>query len=380
MAEVVSSILGDTGVAPAGAGAAPAGEGAAVGAAPTGRDTDADSAVTGEAAQEGGAAASAAAASAAGGSAGGGDDGRGARPGPRGARMPDSCRLFVGNLMCERTSVGEIQAMFQKYGPIVDVSLHRSYGFVQFLNPESVPAAIAGESKTMIGDRRIDPQATATRASRRAGDEDASRGRRDDPRRPPLDRERRERERSPPRGDRRERERSPPRGDRRERESVGSATYPRDVPRTKPLPPPPRDGFVIKVILLGGGQRRFADIVAQEMRRAYVPFCVEMLDGRTLGAALSAAEDNLTRYAVVVGKDGEKTAKISLKMLVDKDKARRGVCPTFGESLCRRARVREGWCKACLAGLQVEALVAVCVCLPGPCCLACRVSLALAPR
>ncbi len=332
MAEVVSSILGDTGSASA---AAAAGAGADL--------ADGESVATEVGVESGGAVAAPAVAAPAvvvGGGAAGGDDGRGARAlQPRGARPPDSCRLFVGNLMCERTSVGEIQSIFQKYGPIVDVSLHRSYGFVQFLNPESVAAAIAGEQKTMIGDRRIDPQATATR-TRKTGDDDVSRGRRDELRRPNLERDPR-RERSPPRGDRRERERSPPRGRERDtlsrdssRDSGALVAYPRDIPRTRPLPPPPRDGFVIKVILLGGGQRRFADIVALEMRRAYVPFCVEMLDGRTLGAALSAAEDNLTRYAVVVGKDGEKTAKISLKMLVEKDKARRGVCPTFGESPC----------------------------------------------
>lgn len=51
-------------------------------------------------------------------------------------KMLDS-RVFIGNLPSEKVSRQEIETMFAAYGTVLGVSLHKSYGFVQFDNEES---------------------------------------------------------------------------------------------------------------------------------------------------------------------------------------------------------------------------------------------------
>jgi hypothetical protein len=45
--------------------------------------------------------------------------------------------------------------MFEAYGPVDEVILHESYGFIQFHTPEAAANAIARESGRTIGGRRI---------------------------------------------------------------------------------------------------------------------------------------------------------------------------------------------------------------------------------
>jgi RNA recognition motif-containing protein len=71
-------------------------------------------------------------------------------------QRPPNCRIFLGNLASERTSKEELQRIFSKYGEIVeDIVMRRSFGFIQYDNPDSASAAIAGENGRMIGGMRV---------------------------------------------------------------------------------------------------------------------------------------------------------------------------------------------------------------------------------
>jgi RNA recognition motif-containing protein len=67
-----------------------------------------------------------------------------------------NCRIFIGNLASEKTSKEEIARIFGKYGQIVEEPvLRKSFGFVQYNNPQSAIAAINGENGRLIGGLRI---------------------------------------------------------------------------------------------------------------------------------------------------------------------------------------------------------------------------------
>jgi RNA recognition motif-containing protein len=71
-------------------------------------------------------------------------------------RPPPNSRVFIGNIASERVTKEELHSTFSKYGPIVgEVLIHRNYGFVQYDNPDSARAAIAGESGRLLGGLRI---------------------------------------------------------------------------------------------------------------------------------------------------------------------------------------------------------------------------------
>lgn len=75
----------------------------------------------------------------------------------RGTRFRDpndyalSCRIFVGNLASERTSREELTDVFSKYGKIVDIVIRKSFGFIQFDNPQSAQDAIKFENGRLLG-------------------------------------------------------------------------------------------------------------------------------------------------------------------------------------------------------------------------------------
>jgi len=274
------------------------------------------------------------------------DRGQGNRP-----VVSNTSRLFLGNLVTEATNREELSHIFSKYGKVLDVRLHRSFGFIQFDTPSAVTSAVQGERGLLIGGKRVDPSPATGSGN---GNRDRDRGR-DGYRRDDRRDDRRDRGRDDRRMDDRGRgygygrDRSPGRDrewDRRDRDydrerrydaPPPSGSYNRDPPRFDDRrarvpgqpPPAPKDGLVIKVLLLGGGQRRFAEFVATQVERTFVPYRLEMLDGRNLGQALRDAEENMSRYAVVVGREGESKEMVSLKMLIDKDDGRGGKCPTF---------------------------------------------------
>ena len=55
-------------------------------------------------------------------------------------------RIFIGNLAADKVSRQEVEQVFAPYGKILGVSLHKSYGFVQFDNEESAEKAVSGEN------------------------------------------------------------------------------------------------------------------------------------------------------------------------------------------------------------------------------------------
>ena len=74
---------------------------------------------------------------------------------PLSERLP-KCRIFLGNLASEKTSKGELRNIFAKYGNIIeDPVLRRSFGFIQYDNPESALKAIEGEQGRIIGGMKL---------------------------------------------------------------------------------------------------------------------------------------------------------------------------------------------------------------------------------
>lgn len=69
---------------------------------------------------------------------------------------PPNSRIFLGNLASEKTSVGELLQIFSRYGHIVEEPvIRKSFGFVQYDNPDSARAAIEGEAGRIIGGIKI---------------------------------------------------------------------------------------------------------------------------------------------------------------------------------------------------------------------------------
>lgn len=54
-------------------------------------------------------------------------------------------RLFVGNLNTVQMSKAELESIFSKYGPVVGISVHKGYAFVQYENEANARAAVKGE-------------------------------------------------------------------------------------------------------------------------------------------------------------------------------------------------------------------------------------------
>ncbi|EDQ90433.1 uncharacterized protein MONBRDRAFT_7035 [Monosiga brevicollis MX1] len=69
----------------------------------------------------------------------------------RSGSPPPHSRLFLGNLPCEKVSKRELMDMFGRYGRVLEISLHRSFGFVQFDSAQSAAAARDGEQGKVVG-------------------------------------------------------------------------------------------------------------------------------------------------------------------------------------------------------------------------------------
>eukprot|EP00512_Aurantiochytrium_limacinum_P002604 CAMPEP_0171494948 /NCGR_PEP_ID=MMETSP0958-20121227/5849_1 /TAXON_ID=87120 /ORGANISM="Aurantiochytrium limacinum, Strain ATCCMYA-1381" /LENGTH=697 /DNA_ID=CAMNT_0012028835 /DNA_START=1406 /DNA_END=3496 /DNA_ORIENTATION=+ len=253
----------------------------------------------------------------------------------RNSEERNACRLFIGNLNTDMVSRDEIANIFNKYGRILEISFHRKYGFVQFDKPEAVQASMV-EKGVMIGGKPIDPQPVAS------GPHDSmDRSRRDgnrDQRDRDHDRDRRSRDRDirGPRG--RERERSP--GRSRDREfyggrgssppGTGNNGAGAAAQRAGGVPTP-GDGDVVKLLLLGRGQREFAEETARVLERTGVPYKLEMPDGRNLGTAIRDWENNKSRYGVIVGNTSVRTQRVTMKFLREHDRS--GKCYTVDAPL-----------------------------------------------
>jgi hypothetical protein len=97
-------------------------------------------------------------------------------------QFPPNCRVFLGNLAAERTTPAEIAAIFCKYGKLGEEPLlRRSFGFVQYENPEAAQAAIRGAQGVEVGGLKIDVTLADNRPLRPRTAEGGDRG--DDDRR-----------------------------------------------------------------------------------------------------------------------------------------------------------------------------------------------------
>ena len=54
-------------------------------------------------------------------------------------------RVFVGNLNTFALTKEDVRAVFDRYGPLEGISLHRGYAFVQYCREEDARSAVKGE-------------------------------------------------------------------------------------------------------------------------------------------------------------------------------------------------------------------------------------------
>jgi hypothetical protein len=69
---------------------------------------------------------------------------------------PPNSRIFLGNLASESTTANDLRRIFGVYGNIIEEPvIRRSFGFIQYDNPEAARAAIAGQQGQSIGGMRL---------------------------------------------------------------------------------------------------------------------------------------------------------------------------------------------------------------------------------
>ena len=64
-------------------------------------------------------------------------------------------RVFVGNLAAEKVTRQEVEQLFSEYGKVLGVSLHKSYGFVQFAEEECAKSSVKGLNGHSLHDLRL---------------------------------------------------------------------------------------------------------------------------------------------------------------------------------------------------------------------------------
>ncbi|XP_055602725.1 uncharacterized protein LOC129751318 [Uranotaenia lowii] len=65
-------------------------------------------------------------------------------------------RVFVGNLNTFQCSKTDVERMFQRYGRLVGISMHKGYAFVQFTNPFDARNACHGEDGRTVLSQTLD--------------------------------------------------------------------------------------------------------------------------------------------------------------------------------------------------------------------------------
>ena len=64
-------------------------------------------------------------------------------------------RVFIGNLPADSVTRQQVEQMYKEFGKILGISLHKSYGFVQFDNNESANAAVKATHGKMMSGKRL---------------------------------------------------------------------------------------------------------------------------------------------------------------------------------------------------------------------------------
>jgi RNA recognition motif-containing protein len=244
-------------------------------------------------------------------------------------QFPPNCRVFIGNLAAERTSPAEIAAIFSKYGKLAEEPLlRRSFGFVQYDNPDAAQAAIHGAQGVEVGGLKIDVTLADNRPVRPRGAD----GERDDDRRGrggdrmgerdrvgnKRDRDRenfREKERD--RSWSRERDRGPrdDRGGAWRKGPDGGRMGDRDkMPRRMPEPPSAvNDVFMVKV---DNPSRAYCLMVEERITSLNLLYESREVDLDSLPDVLKvAAEHSSVKHILVVGSrhEGNETITITTR-------------------------------------------------------------------
>lgn len=64
-------------------------------------------------------------------------------------------RVFVGCLNTFTLTKDDVQAIFDRYGSISAISMHKGYAFVQYMDEQSARNAVAGEDQRVYAAQRI---------------------------------------------------------------------------------------------------------------------------------------------------------------------------------------------------------------------------------
>ena len=64
-------------------------------------------------------------------------------------KMLDS-RVFIGNLPSDKVTRKIVEDMFSEFGKVLGVSLHKSYGFVQYESEEDAKKAVEGTHRKLL--------------------------------------------------------------------------------------------------------------------------------------------------------------------------------------------------------------------------------------
>ena len=64
-------------------------------------------------------------------------------------------RVFIGNLPADSVTRQAVEQMYKDYGKILGISLHKSYGFVQFDNTDSANEAVKSTHGKMMNGKRL---------------------------------------------------------------------------------------------------------------------------------------------------------------------------------------------------------------------------------
>lgn len=64
-------------------------------------------------------------------------------------------RLFVGNLNTFALTKDAVETVFQRYGRIIGISMHKGFAFVQYTNEHDARKAVAGEDQRIYAGQQI---------------------------------------------------------------------------------------------------------------------------------------------------------------------------------------------------------------------------------
>lgn len=64
-------------------------------------------------------------------------------------------RVFIGNLPSDKVTRFELESLFAPFGKLLGVSLHKSYGFVQYEKEEEAKKAVEGMHQHLLHNMKL---------------------------------------------------------------------------------------------------------------------------------------------------------------------------------------------------------------------------------